>query len=967
MDLGTQIGEKISNKLIAENAPLVALFPGSFSPPHKGHVEVVRRASLVADSVHIIISNNIREGYTPEVLLKVWNQYKKVLPQNVIISISESKSPITEIYNIVKDKSQNYLVVYGKGEQDRFNSINENREKYFNVDIIDAGNYENLSATSLREAIAKRNRLAIKSLIPEGITVNEFLLNFQLHEVKVNNPNNIEFPITLNDINDWYKIKEKIELLGYKWLYGETPELYDFPSKIILYKKSNKLLAITDLNEVKVNNPTIKFPLHIKDLQNGIRYFNILEKDGYTWFDGSLINDTETIWNDKKWYPIVLLLEPGYEKRFWAQPEEDMNEVKVNNPSKPLLFKSPNKLDEDLYEGELYFQNERISNNVIYLGKNNPMGVPESMSLPTSEVSKEIKHYTKEITSLMSSVDLSKVKLDLNEEKIPGGLSSGMTLDDLAKKHSTTKSKLSSQLFKGIKVEMEHTTSRAVAKEIAMDHIYEDPKYYDKLASIEEIKVNKPGIIPYQDFEDLIHSVKNQVEFSDILEKFGYDMMTDNIPRFYERIKETNTLPQLINIANGMEKRTPAHIDEAKNYGDLYHFTSYNGLQGILYDNVFKSSKTEVDKYSPDFRSFRKKESDYKDKGIEDVNYFSMTRNKDLWKKDPKVTGSLARITIDGNKLSQNFKIQPFSYYGNVINTKTTNNSHLDEAEERVNLGTKTEIPNAQNYIKEIVVFLDKVGDNTRVLKIIQHLQEKYPQIKSQYKGKEINVEQYISDILPNIEPYNDVEEVIKESLKQTLGEIKVNKPNVPIIGKEYLVDEFGTDDWVKGKYMGRFQKELPSGPWDYAHFLSPNYESHVIDWDKIQGRIKKSTPEGLKEVFQKQHAPILDKAVKYAMEYLDVPKPNIILINNPEYTKEYSSFGGYSPHDKSIRVVTNNRNLADITRSMFHEMVHLKQDLEDRLELGAGKDGDEWENEANSTAGTMMRKFSRENKEIFE
>jgi hypothetical protein len=41
------------------------------------------------------------------------------------------------------------------------------------------------------------------------------------------------------------------------------------------------------------------------------------------------------------------------------------------------------------------------------------------------------------------------------------------------------------QLEKGIKVEMEHTKSRLKAKEIAMDHLFEDPKYYDKLKKIE--------------------------------------------------------------------------------------------------------------------------------------------------------------------------------------------------------------------------------------------------------------------------------------------------------------------------------------------------------------------------------------------------------------------------------------------------------------------------------------------------
>ena len=75
----------------------------------------------------------------------------------------------------------------------------------------------------------------------------------------------------------------------------------------------------------------------------------------------------------------------------------------------------------------------------------------------------------------------------LNEvDKIPGGLAKGKTLDDIAKKHNVEKDELKKQLEKGIKVEAEHTTNKSAAKEIAMDHLFEDPKYYDKLSKIEE-------------------------------------------------------------------------------------------------------------------------------------------------------------------------------------------------------------------------------------------------------------------------------------------------------------------------------------------------------------------------------------------------------------------------------------------------------------------------------------------------
>lgn len=41
-------------------------------------------------------------------------------------------------------------------------------------------------------------------------------------------------------------------------------------------------------------------------------------------------------------------------------------------------------------------------------------------------------------------------------------------------------------LAKGIKVEREHTSNPQIAEEIAMDHLTEDPKYYDKLEKIEK-------------------------------------------------------------------------------------------------------------------------------------------------------------------------------------------------------------------------------------------------------------------------------------------------------------------------------------------------------------------------------------------------------------------------------------------------------------------------------------------------
>lgn len=72
-----------------------------------------------------------------------------------------------------------------------------------------------------------------------------------------------------------------------------------------------------------------------------------------------------------------------------------------------------------------------------------------------------------------------------NDQNELDGLAKNMTIKDLAKKHKVKIQDIQNQVKKGIEVEKEHTKSKKIAKKIAMDHIYEDPKYYDKLKKVE--------------------------------------------------------------------------------------------------------------------------------------------------------------------------------------------------------------------------------------------------------------------------------------------------------------------------------------------------------------------------------------------------------------------------------------------------------------------------------------------------
>lgn len=70
------------------------------------------------------------------------------------------------------------------------------------------------------------------------------------------------------------------------------------------------------------------------------------------------------------------------------------------------------------------------------------------------------------------SDELVKIAL---KDRIPGGLAKGMRPSEFPRR----------SMRKGMKSELEHTSSKRIAKEIAMDHLVEDPRYYDKLEKME--------------------------------------------------------------------------------------------------------------------------------------------------------------------------------------------------------------------------------------------------------------------------------------------------------------------------------------------------------------------------------------------------------------------------------------------------------------------------------------------------
>jgi Zn-dependent peptidase ImmA (M78 family) len=58
---------------------------------------------------------------------------------------------------------------------------------------------------------------------------------------------------------------------------------------------------------------------------------------------------------------------------------------------------------------------------------------------------------------------------------------------------------------------------------------------------------------------------------------------------------------------------------------------------------------------------------------------------------------------------------------------------------------------------------------------------------------------------------------------------------------------------------------------------------------------------------------------------------------------------------------------MADILRTLAHELVHHKQNLDGRINYESGETGSDIENEANAKAGVLLRDFGKKNNEIYQ
>ena len=129
--------------------------------------------------------------------------------------------------------------------------------------------------------------------------------------------------------------------------------------------------------------------------------------------------------------------------------------------------------------------------------------------------------------------------------------------------------------------------------------------------------------------------------------------------------------------------------------------------------------------------------------------------------------------------------------------------------------------------------------------------------------------------------------------------------------------------------------------------------------------KVKEILTEGLSK---KDTFAILHEFVRFAAEDLELKTlPKFDFMFDTKRSVEHKSFGGYRPGAEHITITVKNRHINDVLRTLAHEMVHYKQDLNNELEDDAGATGSPQENEANARAAVIMRNWGKLHPNLFD
>jgi len=164
----------------------ITIFVGSFKPPHKGHLYILKKMLTITNNnknpgiVYIFISNKIKEpcnNLDAKFSKKVWKKYIQLLSEKnqkrVKLVVSALKSPTQTAYGFVNNVAKKgyvfYLVKSAKDKQNkRFDSIKTiNKGAIYKEIIIEK--YKTFTSKNMRKYANKHKKKLFYTYLPKKL------------------------------------------------------------------------------------------------------------------------------------------------------------------------------------------------------------------------------------------------------------------------------------------------------------------------------------------------------------------------------------------------------------------------------------------------------------------------------------------------------------------------------------------------------------------------------------------------------------------------------------------------------------------------------------------------------------------------------------------------------------------------------------------------------------------------------
>jgi hypothetical protein len=145
-----------------------------------------------------------------------------------------------------------------------------------------------------------------------------------------------------------------------------------------------------------------------------------------------------------------------------------------------------------------------------------------------------------------------------------------------------------------------------------------------------------------------------------------------------------------------------------------------------------------------------------------------------------------------------------------------------------------------------------------------------------------------------------------------------------------------------------------------FIQFISES--SEYDDSSSLEGITIIGTPDSDFDINE------ISEFINFAKEFLNISDPVNIELTFDK-TSDVRTTGYYNNRERRLKVYIKDRATVDTCRSIAHELVHHKQNVNGEISNAkeAGAVGSPIENEANAKAGEIIRLWGRRNPKIYE